>query len=130
MIFRMRSNLGKHPKRLWILENDADLNLLLTHIAKNHGFEVKNLTHLAQAWVCLRDEKKPDRVISSAQLPDGASSDWLLQLRERYPEIPILCLYATPIHESIRLTLRAAGILFRAKPVTLAQLYEIIEERR
>lgn len=82
---------------LWILEDDAELGLLYSELMTRSGQRFKLLTHLHEArelsaQAAVDPLLRPRAVISDLRLPDGLSTEWLVQLRGLLPDTPILCM--------------------------------------
>ena len=89
---------GNHQYRILIIDDDADLNALLTEYLGRFGHQLQSATTAASGMSALRREL-PDLVILDIMLPD---KDGLMVCREIRSE------YSVPI---VMLTAKAAGRL-------------------
>lgn len=93
--------MNDEKTRILVLEDDADyarvLSVLLRYTGEEH-FEITNAQSLAQALERL-DEQTHDVVLLDLALPDSRGLDTLRELREGFPDTPVVVLTALENHD-------------------------------
>lgn len=116
---------------IWILEDQEDLRTILSLVAQRRGFKPREMATLGEAWEVLHYVTKdpsyelPNGVISDFSLPDGTSEVWLMEIRERFPHIKIVCCSGN-VPESIVKMLEAARIPCLPKPTHLSEVFDLM----
>ena len=77
-------------KRVLVVDDNADVRLLMAHVLRSAGFEVKVVDGGATALAFLRsDEPRPDAVLLDVQMPRLDGWDTLGQIRAS-TELPVI----------------------------------------
>ena len=107
-----------------VVEDDANTALVLTKAIRSLGFSVRVARTLKQARELFRDDC-PDLVLLDVTLPDG---DGLELIRESSSELQSRFVIVTgdPRQEVAVRSLRARATDFLAKPVTMADLRNVV----
>ncbi len=86
------NSLGNNHYRILIIDDDADLNALLTEYLGRFGHQLKSATTASQGLSALRREL-PDLVILDIMLPDKDGLSVCREIRDEY-SVPIVMLTA------------------------------------
>ena len=83
------------PERILLIEDDADVSLLVKQLLQEEGYEVR-LAGSAEEAEALFDPQVVDLIVVDAMLPGMSGWDFCLRLKERQsrPYVPILMLTA------------------------------------
>ncbi len=75
-------------KKILIVEDEADMCLLLNIILKDKEVELDHVKNLAAADAYLSEEQ-PSLLLLDNKLPDGFGIDWLPTVKKKYPTIKV-----------------------------------------
>ena len=75
-------------KKILIVEDEADMCLLLNIILKDKEVELDHVKNLAAADAYLSEEQ-PSLLLLDNKLPDGFGIDWLPTVKKKYPAIKV-----------------------------------------
>jgi two-component system NtrC family response regulator len=81
------------PGNILIIDDEDKLRNLLTRIIKLEGFSVKEAADLKTAKKIL-DKEFPDVVLCDVKLPDGNGVNFVLEIKNKYPETEVILLTA------------------------------------
>jgi PAS domain S-box-containing protein len=115
--------------RILVVDDDLGICHSLRDLLVGDGCTVAIATSTAEAMRRL-EEQPIDLVLSDVVMPDADGYDLLLQVRERYPEVPVVLMtafYYDRDHVIKRSKLRGlvSGVIFK-KPIDPDKLREII----
>jgi PAS domain S-box-containing protein len=115
--------------RILVVDDDLGICHSLRDLLRGEGCTVDIATSATEALRRLA-EHRADLVLSDVVMPDADGYDLLLQVRERYPEVPVVLMTAffyDRDHVIKRSRMRGLlnGVLYK-KPIDLGQLREII----
>jgi CheY-like chemotaxis protein len=116
-------------RRILVVDDDLGICHSLRDLLAGEGCTVVIASSAAEALQRL-EEQPIDLVLSDVVMPDADGYDLLMQVRERYPELPVVLMtafYYDHDHVIKRSRLRGVldGVIFK-KPIDLDQLREII----
>ena len=117
---------GKQIKKILIVEDEADMCLLLNIMLKKDVLEIEHVRTLAAAKQFLKNET-PSLIVLDNKLPDGLGLDFINFLRGEYPGIKILMIsgYRAATVRDVALFSGADGFL--EKPFTKEQVFSSVE---
>jgi len=98
-----------------IVEDNAKIRRLNKKLLEHSGYDVRLASNLAQARQSI-GESVPDMIVLDIMLPDGNGLDFLVELRNKNNEIPILLLTALGANEEKVQGLKLGGDDYLAKP--------------
>ncbi len=115
--------------KILIVEDDFPLAEQIAMEAKFRGFKVQIATDIPQARQLLNIHKV-DLIILDIHFPQSAENglDFLVQIREKYPKIPVIILTA---EESLTKRVKATRLgiqCFLQKPITPAQILTTVTQ--
>ncbi len=113
-------------KKVLIIEDEADMCLLLNIMLTGKEMELDHVKNLAAAKEYL-DNEKPSVIILDNKLPDGMGVDFISFIKQNYPDIKIIMIsgYAGAAKD---IALDNGADKFLEKPFTKENLYKSIKE--
>ncbi len=112
-------------KTVLVVEDDAGLRRVMHEGLSRRGYEILDAADGTQA-LALSRAYSVDLVICDRVLPRLSGLEVLTNLRERFPELPILVISGHPQDEGDEVTIE--GTRFLAKPFKLEDLARILQE--
>ena len=110
-----------------IVEDDPDLNEYLHELLSEH-FIVHNVTRGSQALKLIK-QTKPDLVVLDLMLPDMQGEDLCTQIKDVYPQVPIIILTAKDDPRDIVKNLNQGADDYLTKPFSSEELLARIRAR-
>lgn len=80
-------------KKILIVDDDPDILTVVSSFLSIEGFQILQAQNIKTAQE-LFEREKPDMIILDIMLPDKSGLDWLKELKNTYPTIPIMLLTA------------------------------------
>jgi two-component system, chemotaxis family, chemotaxis protein CheY len=115
--------------KILIVDDDSELNQLLSRFLERHGYEVHSAGDALQALELL--ERVPDvgLVVTDLHMPhlDGMSFLQALQADPRRKGLPIVVITAYADDEQAELSMRRGAAFFLPKPVDFDHLLSLIK---
>jgi DNA-binding NtrC family response regulator len=113
-------------KKVLIVEDEADICLLLNIILKDDEVEVEHVKNLANARDFLA-ANQPSVVLLDHKLPDGHGLDFIEFIRVNYPAIKIIMLTGYKPSTPREIALSDNADVFLEKPFTRTQVYDSVK---
>ena len=124
------------PSRLWLIDDDAALRLILADTFMDAGLEVIRFTQAQAAWIRLNDilagqaskETLPDVILTDIRMPlmDGLSfSDWV---HEHFPELPVIIMTAHSDLSSAINSYQTGAFDYLPKPFDLDDAVALVDK--
>ncbi len=116
----------KQPKKIFIVEDEGDMCLLLNIMLQEKSIELDHAKTLAAAQEYLKKEQ-PSVVILDNKLPDGLGVDFVSYIKQNYPAIKIVMIsgYTSTAKD---LAMENGADLFLEKPFTREELYSSVQK--
>jgi DNA-binding NtrC family response regulator len=116
----------KLPKKVFIVEDEGDMCLLLNIMLQEKAIELDHVKSIAAAQEYLKREQ-PSVVILDNKLPDGLGVDFVSYIKQNYPSVKVVMIsgYASAAKD---IALENGADLFLEKPFTKEQLYSSIKK--
>ena len=110
-------------KRVWVVEDDADVLEVLRLRLIGWGAQVRGFGHVAGIRAALGEVEPalPDLLLSDQRLPDGTGIEVARLLRAASPALPVLLASGDTSPDDIA-RLRASGLPVLHKPFTSEEL--------
>ncbi len=108
-------------ERCVLVEDDQGVRDVLTRCLKLLGFDVYAAADAEKGLQLVR-EHKPKLVITDIVMPGMRGSEFALQLRANYPDLPILLISGYDQDQTVEQHANDAKISFLAKPIGVADL--------
>ena len=110
----------KQPKKVFIVEDEGDMCLLLNIMLQEKTIELDHAKTIAAAQEYLKNEN-PSVVILDNKLPDGLGVEFISYIKQNYPAVKIVMISGyTPAAKD--LAMKNGADLFLEKPFTRDQL--------
>jgi DNA-binding NtrC family response regulator len=119
------SQPGTKTKKVLIVEDEADMCLLLNILLNGKEMELDHVKSLAAAQAYL-DETQPDVVLLDNKLSDGFGVDFISYIKKTYPSVKVIMI--TGYDPSVSdVALENGADTFLEKPFTKDKLYQSIK---
>lgn len=113
--------------RVYVCDDELLIRMWLLEHLEDEGYEAaafENGSALLQAFA----GDPPDLVLLDLKLPDGSGLDFLAELKEREPSVPVLMITAFGEVETAVAAVRLGAQQFLEKPLDLQKLLLLIEQ--
>ena len=114
-------------KKLLIIEDEADICLLLNIMLKGKDIDLEHVNSLAKATEFLKNEQ-PDLILLDNKLPDGLGMDFIEFLKSNYPSIKIIMISGFLPGATKDIALNNGADLYLEKPFTKETIYQSVKE--
>jgi CheY-like chemotaxis protein len=111
----------RHSPSILLAEDEENIRLLTTHFLLLQGYEVFQAVDGVDA-VDLMDSLEFDMILSDVYMPRMNGFKLMLEIKNRYPDMPILMLTGYNSAAKILSTTRHKGVDFMSKPFRLNDL--------
>jgi two-component system, OmpR family, response regulator len=113
-------------KKVLIVEDEADMCLLLNIILSGKKVELDHVKNLSAAESYLKTDA-PAVIILDNRLPDGLGIDYIPFLKKNYPEVKIIMI--SGMDKTARdVAIDNGADIFLNKPFSRQELYDSIDE--
>jgi two-component system nitrogen regulation response regulator GlnG len=110
-----------------VVDDDEAIRVVVGQALKRHGHRVELAESIAGLWAAL-EAGAPDALISDVILPDGNGLDTLIEVRARFPDLPVIILSAqNTLTTAVRAAERGA-FEYLPKPFDLDDLSRAVTE--
>lgn len=113
-------------KPIWILDDDKSIRWVFEKALARTDLEFKTFSSTAEALNALNREQ-PQVVVSDIRMPNGSGLDFLSDIKQKYPEIPVIIMTAYSDLESAVAAFQGGAFEYLAKPFDVDQAIEIIK---
>ncbi|RYG25692.1 MAG: response regulator, partial [Chitinophagaceae bacterium] len=110
------------PKKVLLVEDEADMCLLLNIMLTGDEMEVDHVKSITAAREYL-DAEKPAVVLLDNRLPDGLGIDFISSIKKSHPETRVIMISGTD-GAAKDLAIENGADAFLVKPFTKVHLYE------
>jgi len=104
-----------------LLEDDDDYAEIIGHVLERDGHDVV-VTRTVESALAFASRKAPGMAVLDVVLPDGSGIDACRQLREKYPQLPVLFLSSLDRSADIVAGLESGGDDYITKPFHPSEL--------
>lgn len=116
----------ENPKKVLIVEDEADMCLLLNIMLNGKEMELDHVKSLLSADEYLKNEV-PAVIILDNKLPDGYGVDFISYLKQNYPGLKIIMISGFD-GAAKDVAMENGADVYLEKPFTRSQLYESIKQ--
>ncbi len=113
-------------KPIWILDDDKSIRWVFEKALARTDLEFKTFSSTAEALNALNREQ-PQVVVSDIRMPNGSGLDFLSEIKQKYPEIPVIIMTAYSDLESAVAAFQGGAFEYLAKPFDVDQAIDIIK---
>jgi two-component system, NtrC family, nitrogen regulation response regulator GlnG len=113
-------------KPIWILDDDKSIRWVFEKALARTDMEFKSFSSVAEAMNALQHEQ-PQVVVSDIRMPNGSGLDFLGEVKQKYPNIPVIIMTAYSDLESAVAAFQGGAFEYLAKPFDVDQAIEVIK---
>lgn len=113
-------------KPIWILDDDKSIRWVFEKALARTDLEFKTFSSAAEALNALNREQ-PQVIVSDIRMPNGSGLDFLSEVKQRYPDIPVIIMTAYSDLESAVAAFQGGAFEYLAKPFDVDQAVDIIK---
>ncbi|PKO25163.1 MAG: nitrogen regulation protein NR(I) [Betaproteobacteria bacterium HGW-Betaproteobacteria-8] len=112
-------------KPIWIIDDDKSIRWVFEKALARTDMEFKTFASVPEALNALNREE-PQVVVSDIRMPNGSGLDFLQEIRQRLPNVPVIIMTAYSDLESAVAAFQGGAFEYLAKPFDVDQAIEII----
>ena len=112
-------------KPIWIIDDDKSIRWVFEKALARTDMDFKTFSSVAEALNALNREQ-PQVVVSDIRMPNGSGLDFLSEIKQKYPDIPVIIMTAYSDLESAVAAFQGGAFEYLAKPFDVDQAIEII----
>ena len=113
-------------KPIWIIDDDKSIRWVFEKALSRTDFEFKTFASVAEALNALEHEQ-PQVVVSDIRMPNGSGLDFLSEIKQKYPDIPVIIMTAYSDLESAVAAFQGGAFEYLAKPFDVDQAIDVIK---
>ncbi|MDE0926074.1 MAG: nitrogen regulation protein NR(I) [Methylophilaceae bacterium] len=116
----------EHMKPIWILDDDKSIRWVFEKALARADLAFKTFSSAADALEMLEKEL-PQVIVSDIRMPGGSGLDFLTEVKEKYPDIPVIIMTAYSDLESAVAAFQHGAFEYLAKPFDVDQALDVIK---
>lgn len=113
-------------KPIWIIDDDKSIRWVFEKALARTDLEFKTFSSIAEALNALEREQ-PQVVVSDIRMPNGSGLDFLSQIKQKFPDIPVIIMTAYSDLESAVAAFQGGAFEYLAKPFDVDQAIDVIK---
>ncbi|MEE9332163.1 MAG: nitrogen regulation protein NR(I) [Methylophilaceae bacterium] len=113
-------------KPIWILDDDKSIRWVFEKALARSDLAFKAFSNTADALEALNKEQ-PQVIVSDIRMPGGSGLDFLTEVKEKYPDIPVIIMTAYSDLESAVAAFQNGAFEYLAKPFDVDQALDVIK---
>ncbi len=113
-------------KPIWILDDDKSIRWVFEKALARTDLEFKTFSSVAEALNALNSEQ-PQVIVSDIRMPNGSGLDFLAEVKQRFPDIPVIIMTAYSDLESAVAAFQGGAFEYLAKPFDVDQAIDVIK---
>ena len=113
-------------KPIWILDDDKSIRWVFEKALARTDLSFKTFSNVAEALNALTHEQ-PQVVVSDIRMPGGSGLDFLAEIKQKYPDIPVIIMTAYSDLESAVAAFQGGAFEYLAKPFDVDQAIDVIK---
>ncbi|MFZ3086567.1 MAG: sigma 54-interacting transcriptional regulator, partial [Methylotenera sp.] len=113
-------------KPIWIIDDDKSIRWVFEKALARTDLDFKTFSSVAEALNALEREQ-PQVVVSDIRMPNGSGLDFLSEIKQKYPDIPVIIMTAYSDLESAVAAFQGGAFEYLAKPFDVDQAIDIIK---
>jgi two-component system, NtrC family, nitrogen regulation response regulator GlnG len=113
-------------KPIWILDDDKSIRWVFEKALARTDLAFKTFSNVAEALNALTREQ-PQVVVSDIRMPGGSGLDFLAEIKQKYPDIPVIIMTAYSDLESAVAAFQGGAFEYLAKPFDVDQAIDVIK---
>ncbi|MDZ4140914.1 MAG: nitrogen regulation protein NR(I) [Methylotenera sp.] len=113
-------------KPIWIIDDDKSIRWVFEKALARTDLEFKTFASVAEALNAL-ERDQPQVVVSDIRMPNGSGLDFLSEIKQKYPDIPVIIMTAYSDLESAVAAFQGGAFEYLAKPFDVDQAIDVIK---
>jgi len=113
-------------KPIWIIDDDKSIRWVFEKALARTELDFRTFSSVPEAMNALHSEQ-PQVVVSDIRMPNGSGLDFLQEMKQRYPDIPVIIMTAYSDLESAVAAFQGGAFEYLAKPFDVDQAIDIIK---
>ena len=113
-------------KPIWILDDDKSIRWVFEKALARTDLEFKTFSSVAEALNALNHEL-PQVVVSDIRMPNDSGLDFLAEIKQKHPDIPVIIMTAYSDLESAVAAFQGGAFEYLAKPFDVDQAIDVIK---
>ena len=113
-------------KPIWIIDDDKSIRWVFEKALARTDLEFKTFSSIAEALNAL-ERDQPQVVVSDIRMPNGSGLDFLSEIKQKYPDIPVIIMTAYSDLESAVAAFQGGAFEYLAKPFDVDQAIDVIK---
>lgn len=113
-------------KPIWILDDDKSIRWVFEKALARSDLAFKTFSSTADALDAMETEL-PQVIVSDIRMPGGSGLDFLTEVKEKYPDIPVIIMTAYSDLESAVAAFQHGAFEYLAKPFDVDQAIDVIK---
>ena len=113
-------------KPIWIIDDDKSIRWVFEKALARTDLEFKTFASVAEALNALEREQ-PQVVVSDIRMPNGSGLDFLSEIKQKFPDIPVIIMTAYSDLESAVAAFQGGAFEYLAKPFDVDQAIDVIK---
>lgn len=113
-------------KPIWIIDDDKSIRWVFEKALARTDLEFKTFSSVAEALNALEREQ-PQVVVSDIRMPNGSGLDFLSEIKQKFPDIPVIIMTAYSDLESAVAAFQGGAFEYLAKPFDVDQAIDVIK---
>jgi two-component system, NtrC family, nitrogen regulation response regulator GlnG len=113
-------------KPIWILDDDKSIRWVFEKALARSELAFKTFSSTAEALDTLEKEL-PQVIVSDIRMPGGSGLDFLSEVKEKHPDIPVIIMTAYSDLESAVAAFQHGAFEYLAKPFDVDQAIDVIK---
>ncbi len=113
-------------KPVWIIDDDKSIRWVFEKALARTDFDFKTFSSVKDALDALT-HTQPQVIVSDIRMPNGSGLDFLNDVKEKYPDIPVIIMTAYSDLESAVSAFQGGAFEYLAKPFDVDQAIDVIK---
>ena len=114
-------------KPVWVVDDDRSIRWVLEKTLTREGIPFKSFSSASDAWQQLEEGLPPPQVlISDIRMPGQSGLDLLQQVKNRYPQLPVIIMTAYSDLESAVAAFQGGAFEYLPKPFDVDQAVDLV----
>ena len=112
-------------KPIWVVDDDQSIRFVLEKALTREQFSVRLFSNPRDVLAALNDEQ-PQVLVSDIRMPGGTGIDLLAQVKQRFPELPVIIMTAYSDLDSAVSAFQGGAFEYLPKPFDVTKAVELI----
>src|SRR5674476_577581 len=112
-------------KPIWIIDDDRSIRWVFEKALARTDMEFKTFASVPEAMNALATEE-PQVIVSDIRMPNGSGLDFLQEIKQRLPDVPVIIMTAYSDLESAVAAFQGGAFEYLAKPFDVDQAVDCL----